>query len=91
LRNIEKIVSLKKFILWLNDNDENFTFHVQSSSDIKTRAFLKEHPNDRFFLDDKEVTLEKFNDFFDAHDVGWGSDEQPDGSFHYTMYRDDAM
>lgn len=46
--------------------------------------------NTKFFIDDEEVSCEKFNDFFNAHDTGWceGTDEY--GTLRLTIYRDDA-
>jgi hypothetical protein len=84
-----QIVSIEQLILWLNDNDETFSFKIQKS--LKARAFSKDHPNDRFFLDKTEVSLEKFNDFFDAHDVGFEKTLQDDQSSHYIIHRDDAL
>lgn len=43
----------------------------------------------KFFLDSDEVSCEQFNDFFLAHDVGWG-EEIKDGVLHLTIYRDEA-
>jgi hypothetical protein len=48
------------------------------------------HPNDKFFIDGYLVNVNAFNSFFDANDIGWSEDLQPDGSVHYTMYRDEA-
>lgn len=43
----------------------------------------------KFYLDSDEVTAEKFNDFFYAHDVGW-SEEVKDGVLHLTIFTDEA-
>jgi hypothetical protein len=54
-------------------------------------SFTKEHKNDRFYLDNDEVSVEKFNDFFDSHNVsGWEEINNPDGSFIYVIFRDEA-
>ena len=44
----------------------------------------------KFYLDDSEVTCERFNEFFDAHDVGWGEHLDDDGVLHLVIYTDDA-
>jgi len=46
--------------------------------------------NTRFFIDEQEVSCEKFNDFFNAHDTGWceGTDEY--GTLRLTIFTDDA-
>lgn len=43
----------------------------------------------KFYLDSNEVTAEKFNDFFYAHDVGW-AEEVKDGVLHLTIFTDEA-
>ena len=44
----------------------------------------------KFYLDDDEVSCEKFNDFFNAHDVGWGEWTDEQGTNHVVIYTDDA-
>ena len=51
---------------------------------------FKEDGNTRFYLDDDEVSCETFNDFFNAHDVGWGEWTDEQGTNHVVIYTDDA-
>ena len=47
----------------------------------------------KFYIDSEQVSCEKFNDYFNAHDVGWEEDceQQYDGSYTiYKIYKDDA-
>ena len=44
----------------------------------------------KFYLDDDEVSCEKFNDFFNSHDVGWGEWTDEQGTNHVVIYTDDA-
>lgn len=46
--------------------------------------------NTKFFIDDEEVSCEKFNDFFNAHDTGWSEGIDEYGTLRLTIYRDDA-
>jgi hypothetical protein len=43
----------------------------------------------KFYLDDKEVSAEQFNDYYFANDVGW-AEEIKDGTLILTIFRDDA-
>jgi len=53
--------------------------------------FKKTHNNDKFLLDDEEVSVERFNEFYDSHNVnGWEEINQLDGSFLYVIYRDEV-
>jgi hypothetical protein len=54
-------------------------------------SFVKQHKNDKFYLDNDEVSLEKFNDFFDSHHVnGWEEINNPDGSTIFVIFRDEV-
>ena len=46
--------------------------------------------NTKFYLDSEEVSCNKFNDFFNTHDVGWEESVDEYGTLHLTIYRDDA-
>ena len=52
------------------------------------RMFQKEHPNDRFFLDDLQVSVDTLNNYFDTHDVGWENVENDDGGCDTIILRD---
>ena len=53
--------------------------------------FKKTHNNDKFLLDDEKVSVERFNEFYDSHNVnGWEEINQLDGSFLYVIYRDEV-
>jgi hypothetical protein len=41
-----------------------------------------------FFIDDRQVSCEEFNDYFDAHDVGWSEDITEDKAV-FTIHTDD--
>jgi hypothetical protein len=44
----------------------------------------------RFFLDDKEVDANAFNDFYFTHDTGWCEDVDEYGTLRLTIFTDDA-
>jgi hypothetical protein len=44
----------------------------------------------KFFIDDEQVSCEKFKDFFLSNDVGWEEKVDEYGYLHLTIYRDDA-
>jgi hypothetical protein len=46
--------------------------------------------NTKFFIDEEEVSCEKFNDFFNAHDTGWSEGTDEYGTLRLTIFRDDA-
>lgn len=46
--------------------------------------------NTKFFLDSEEVTCEKFNDFYYAHDTGWCEEVDEYGTLRLTIFTDDA-
>jgi hypothetical protein len=52
------------------------------------RMFIIEHPKDRFFIDDKQVSVDKLNDYFDSHDVGWSTEENDNGGTDTIILRE---
>ena len=55
---------------------------------LAPRMFSKEHPNDRFFLDDIQVSVDTLNNYFHTHDVGWEDTENDDGGTDFTILRE---
>jgi hypothetical protein len=55
---------------------------------LAPRMFQKEHPNDRFFLDDLEVSVDTLNNYFHTHDVGWENVKNDDGGTDTIIFRE---
>ena len=45
----------------------------------------------KFYIDEEQVSCEKFNDFFDKSDLGWGEVVGKDGVLQLHMYSDDNL
>mgnify|MGYP003336442674 FL=1 len=57
-----------------------------------TEPFFVDDGKSKFYIDSEEVSCEKFNEYFYAHDVGWEEDceQQHTGTYTiYKIYRDD--
>lgn len=51
----------------------------------KQDRFFTDDGSTAFFIDDKQVSCEGFNDYFDAHDVGWQEDTRTWNGKPYTV------
>ena len=60
----------------------------EKSLGIMPRMFQKEHPNDRFFLDNIQVSVDTLNNYFHTHDVGWENVENDNGGCDTIILRD---
>ncbi len=45
--------------------------------------------NTKFYIDGNDVSCEKFNDYFNTHDVGWQEEVDAHGRLHLTIFTDD--
>jgi hypothetical protein len=55
---------------------------------LAPRMFSKEHPNDRFFLDDIQVNVDTLNNYFHTHYVGWEDAKNDNGGTDFTILRE---
>ena len=52
---------------------------------LETEPFFTDDGATAFFIDDKQVSCVAFNDYFDAHDVGWQEDTRTWNGKQYTV------
>ena len=90
----DALINVKKMDYVEADQLTNMETTVESIDDyekslgIMPRMFRKEHPNDRFFLDNIQVSVDTLNNYFDTHDVGWETVENDNGGCDTIILRD---
>ena len=92
LHNVVDAFDANHGIKWHDFEVEIESIKGKSEIDITTnfvpRMFVIEHPKDRFFLGDIQVSVDTLNNYFHTHDVGWEDADNDDGGTDFTILRE---